>query len=122
MGLDQYAYVATKSLAEGRVDTEQRDLAYWRKHGGLQDWMEELWTEKGKPGKKVNDFNDIEFELTWEDIDELEQAILNKSLSEDSQWFGSVNPDRFLEKDLEFVKAARTELFMGLRVFYYPSW
>jgi hypothetical protein len=28
----------------------------------------------------------------------------------------------YYEKDLEFIKAARAELFLGLRVFYNSSW
>ena len=121
MGLDQYAYVATKSLAEGRVDTEERHLVQWRKHGALQTWMERLWLKKGLK-RRAYDFNNVELELTWEDVDALEKAIQKKKLSGGNNWYGSISPDQFLEKDLEFIRAARAELFMGLRVFYYPSW
>lgn len=121
MGLDQYAYVATKSLAEGRADTEERDLAYWRKHGSLQRWMQKLWAKKGKH-KNPDRFNGVELELTWEDLDALEKAVVNKRLPDGEHWYGSVNTDYYLERDLAFIKAARAELFMGLRVFYYPSW
>lgn len=120
MGLDQYAYVAARSLAEGRDADEQRDIAYWRKHGALHNWMADLWTEKWL--ESDSEFSGAELELTWDDLDALERAVLGKKLSHDDQWYGSVDPGRYVEKDLEFIKAARAELFMGLRVFYYPSW
>ena len=44
MGLDMYAYVASKN-DEGENVTE-RELAYWRKHPNLHGWMEELWKYK----------------------------------------------------------------------------
>jgi hypothetical protein len=37
MGLDMYAYAATKSNAD--YETGQHEIAYWRKHPNLHGWM-----------------------------------------------------------------------------------
>ena len=136
MGLDQYAYVAAKagamneyysqsgSLAEGIV-SKPREIAYWRKHPNLQGWMRRLWEAKGQPNDSDQGFNGDELELTWEDIDLLEQDIKSGAmagLETTGFFFGNPADDIYREADLEFVRNARAELFMGLRVFYNSSW
>jgi hypothetical protein len=37
-------------------------------------------------------------------------------------FFGNASDDYYREQDLEFVRQARAELFLGLRVFYNSSW
>jgi hypothetical protein len=37
-------------------------------------------------------------------------------------FFGNPADDIYREADLEFVRNARAELFLGLRVFYNSSW
>lgn len=126
MGLDQYAYCrATKTIS----DDEDREIAYWRKHPNLQGWMERLWVEKGRPVDAVDPalevpcFNGIEVELTWEDLDRLEQDIRQGQLPETGGFFfGNPCDDYYLNEDLEFVQKARAELFVGLKVFYNSSW
>jgi len=135
MGLDQYAYVATKAGerdeyydGEGEfIDGEwvvpgkqkPREIAYWRKHPNLQGWMRKLWEAKGNSGE----FNGDELELTREDIDMLEQDVLNNQLPLTSGFFfGNPSDDYYKKEDLEFVKNARAELFCGLKVFYNSSW
>ena len=137
MGLDQYAYIAAKSgqqaaFYEGaKYDdeaneyvnphiTQPREIAYWRKHPNLHGWMEDLAERKGLDYKA---FNGIELELTWQDLDELEQAVKNKTLPRTQGFFfGDPKDDYYQQQDLEFIKAARAELFMGLKVFYNSSW
>lgn len=124
MGLDQYAYVANKDNSEY---ISQREIAYWRKHPNLQGWMHNLWTKKGEPGKdpKYPEFNGIELELTWEDIDQLatELALDNLvKLNTTGFFFGDANDDYYREDDLRFISQAKAELFMGFRVFYNSSW
>jgi hypothetical protein len=98
---------------------EPRELAYWRKHPNLHGWMRQLWESKGNAGE----FNGDELELTWQDIDLLEAAIKNKELPGTSGFFfGNDADDHYYEADLRFVRAARAELFLGLRVFYNSSW
>ncbi len=135
MGLDQYAYVATKAgeyndYYEGEGEfvngewvvpgkTRPREIAYWRKHPNLQGWMRKLWEAKGNSGE----FNGDELELTREDIDMLEQDVLNNQLPLTSGFFfGNPSDDYYKKEDLEFVKNARAELFCGLKVFYNSSW
>ena len=148
MGLDQYAYAAAQAGdnakwwdgAELDPDTRQykhptltkpREIAYWRKHPNLQGWMEQLWIEKGQPdfvsGPHEDDcrdgFNGVELELTWEDIERLEQAILNKQLPyTQGFFFGNPSDDEYREQDLKFCRDARADLFLGLKVFYNSSW
>jgi hypothetical protein len=130
MGLDQYAYVAAKANAWQDGSTP-RELSYWRKHPNLQGWMEQLWREKGCPGVSNNldidnndvTFNGVEVELTWADLDRLEEDIKTGQLPATSGFFFGVSSDDYYrEDDLAFVRKARAELFMGLRVFYNSSW
>lgn len=143
MGLDQYAYVAAKAGARdayyddvnyAKDDTdptkigEPRELSYWRKHPNLQGHMEQLWIKKNLD--LVQDhhatgasFNCVELELTWEDIDELEQAVRHNQLPKTTGFFfGSPSDNYYFKQDLAFVQAARAELFLGLKVFYNSSW
>ena len=142
MGLDQYAYVAARAgqqqefyeaeynddhTAQGTV-SRPRELAYWRKHPNLQGWMRRLWESKGRPGLgTLTDvsFNGIEVELTWQDLDQLEQDLNSGAVSDletTGFFFGDPADDHYRAADLKFVQEARAELFLGLRVFYNSSW
>jgi len=131
MGLDQFAYVASKAPSN-YPDTSKRQIAYWRKHPNLQGWMEKLWLEKGKPSGDSGQeeswgsgFNGVELELTWDDIHRLEQDIKSGKVSELGTvgfFFGNPSDDRYRNHDLEFCFNAKTELFMGFKVFYNSSW
>ena len=150
MGLDMYAYSASRAgqnsewWSGAKLDkdskefvnpgrTKPKELAYWRKHPNLHGWMEQLWrtkkytvqpldaTESVDPDSDI--FNGIELELTRKDIDQLEQDILKEQLPETRGFFfGDGANDYYRQQDLEFIKQARTELFLGLRVFYNSSW
>ena len=141
MGLDQYAYVAAKAGQQTEFyDTavydenikaytnpnvpKPREIAYWRKHPNLQGWMDQLWRRRGCESDVPGDsFNGVELELTWEDIDELERAVTHGQLPETSGFFfGDDSDEHYREQDLEFIRNARAELFMGLKVFYNSSW
>lgn len=114
MGLDMYAYVAAKADQE-----DTRELAYWRKHPNLHGWMRQLWEIKGNSG----DFNGDELELTWEDLEHLEQAVTHRQLPPTGGFFfGRDADEEYHQDDLAFIKAARAELFLGLKVFYNSSW
>jgi len=148
MGLDMYAYVAARAGAQAEFSegahwdkekgamvnpnaTQPREIAYWRKHPNLHGWMERLWERKGYPRVDIKnyapdedpDFNNVELELTWEDLDQLEQDIHNKKLPDTSGFFfGNNADDHYREQDLKFVRDAKAEVFLGLRVFYDSSW
>jgi hypothetical protein len=118
MGLDMYAYVANKE-ADHDTESSSRELAYWRKHPNLHGWMHKLWIEKGYDG----DFNGDELELTWEDLDRLEYVINNNELpATRGFFFGDTADEYYKPQDLEFIRQAKFELFVGLRVFYNSSW
>jgi len=136
MGLDMYAYVAAKAGALADYDegkawdkekgamvnpsvTEPREIAYWRKHPNLHGWMHRLWTSRGNNGE----FNGDELELTWNDLEQLEQDIRDKNLPGTSGFFfGNDADDHYREHDLKFVREAKAEAFLGLKVFYNSSW
>ena len=90
--------------------------------------MEQLWEAKGRPGvidTSYQDvmFNGVEVELTWDDLDQLEEDITNGRLPHTTGFFfGSNSDDYYQSQDLEFVRKARAELFTGLKVFYNSSW
>ena len=138
MGLDMYAYVAAKAGQQreyyegcGFIDgkytnpnvTQPREIAYWRKHPNLHGWMERLWNSRNGGHQDGNIFNGIELELTYEDLEILELDVITGSLPGTSGFFFGTDADEhYREKDLEFIKNARAELFMGLKVFYNSSW
>jgi len=121
MGLDMYAYTAAKEQADRETGwTSQREIAYWRKHPNLHGWMEQLAKSKKV---KYNTFNGVELEITWEDLDELERAVTHDQLpGTQGFFFGDGADDYYKPQDLEFIKKARAELFLGLKVFYNSSW
>ena len=136
MGLDQYAYAAatetqydeyweTAEMVDGEFVSAKvekpREIHYWRKHPNLQGWMENLWREKG--GDADQSFNCIQLELTWEDLERLERDVKDGNLPETTGFFfGEDADDYYRNQDLEFIKQARAEIFLGLRVFYNSSW
>ena len=139
MGLDMYAYVAARAGQQDEYDEQEgdwdletrkwvtkdllpkpREIAYWRKHPNLHGWMERLAKSKNL---EYGSFNGVELELTWADIDALEQAVTHKQLPATTGFFfGRDADEEYYQDDLAFIKNARAELFMGLRVFYNSSW
>jgi len=131
MGLDMYAYAAQKGQHHQYwedYDFEKntssvpkpREIAYWRKHPNLHGWMERLAEQKNLD---YDSFNGVELELTWEDLEALEQDIRNKQLPGTTGFFfGDNADDHYREDDLAFVRNAKAELFCGLKVFYNSSW
>lgn len=137
MGLDMYAYVAAREgqqtdfYEDGEYDSltkeyvnnnvvKPREIAYWRKHPNLHGWMEKLAEQKKL---EYDSFNGVELELVWEDLEQLELVIKEKQLPSTSGFFFGDKADaEYYTDDLEFIKKARAELFMGLKVFYNSSW
>ncbi len=143
MGLDMYAYAGRDGQAaayqeqEGDWDhatqewvakgpvTKPIELAYWRKHPSLHGWMEQLWHKRGMPGTGNTDadFNGIELELTWQDVDDLEQAVRHGQLPfTEGFFFGKPSDNVYYEQDLKFCVDAKAEIFLGFKVFYNSSW
>lgn len=136
MGLDMYAYSAVRQgqnadfydgaeydpVANEFVNPEvvkPKELAYWRKHPNLHGWFEKEWRRQGNEG----DFNGDELEIDWAMLERLEYDIRHGNLPNTSGFFfGDNSDDYYYNQDLEFVKNARAELFLGLKVFYNSSW
>ena len=73
--------------------------------------------------RKYMSLDDIGVELTWKDLDGLERAITHGQLPSTSGFFfGNEADEHYKEDDLAFIKRARAELFLGLKVFYNSSW
>jgi hypothetical protein len=122
MGLDMYAYAAAKANEEWGTGS-QREIAYWRKHPNLHGWMEQLWHSRNTNPAADPMFNGVELELTWEDLEQLEEDIKNERLPSTSGFFfGDNSDDYYRTQDLEFIRKARAEIFTGLKVFYNSSW
>ena len=136
-----YAYVAAKAgqqaefyegaewdnfLKEHRNPNvnKPRDIAYWRKHPNLHGWMAQRWLRReGNELREADNFNGIEFELTAEDLDDLEVAVKKRRLPATSGFFfGSDADQHYYNEDLKFIQTARAEMFLGLKVFYNSSW
>jgi hypothetical protein len=100
-----------------------REIAYWRKHPNLHGWMEQLWRSRVTDPSTDPMFNGIELELTWEDLEQLEEDVKHGRLPHTTGFFfGSDSDDYYRLQDLEFVRQARAEIFTGLKVFYNSSW
>jgi hypothetical protein len=136
MGLDMYAYSAARANQDSEwwdgaeMDPElkeyvnpnmvkPKELAYWRKHPNLHGWFHREWESLGNKG----DFNGDELEIDWAMLERLEYDVINGELPATSGFFfGSGADADYYTQDLEFIKQARAELFMGLKVFYNSSW
>ena len=95
------------------------ELASWRKHPNLQGWMQELYYEKGGEGE----FNCVDVELTFEDLDALEATLDEEELPETvGFFFGSNADDHYAEADREFIREARAAIKKGYTVVYSSWW
>jgi hypothetical protein len=144
MGLDMYAYVGRKGqrdeFYEQDLDFDSKtgewivpeggvakpiQIAYWRKHPSLHGWMQQLWVQRGRPGQHPDypEFNGVELELSWEDVDDLERAIRTGNLPfTEGFFFGKPSDQIYFEEDLRFCTEAKAEIFLGFKVFYNSSW
>ena len=139
MGLDQYATARkgeprkvpqtwTTTDADGNEEEvveyynewdDTIELATWRKHPNLQGWMQELYYEKGGEGE----FNCVDVELTFEDLDALEATLDEEELPETvGFFFGSNADDHYAEADREFIREARAAIKKGYTVVYSSGW
>ncbi len=116
MGLDQYAYKILNYTPASSVDFEKEffekeyvDLFYWRKHYKLQDWMYELYIQKGGLGE----FNCNTLLLTIDDIKNLELWTLE----------GNNESNDYEKKNvLEFCRLATNAIIEGYSIVYDSWW
>lgn len=143
MGLDMYAYVGTPGQREQFYDQDNLEydsktnewivpeggiqkpiqIAYWRKHPNLHGWMANLWVQRLNNPDSERDFNGVELELSWNDIDDLERAVRSGNLPDTTGFFfGNPADNHYFEQDLKFCNDAKAEIFLGFKVFYNSSW
>ena len=137
MGLDMYAwavpteirdgllgeedYTLPEDLAQAGIDT---DLAYWRKHHHLHGWMQRLYAEKTGI-EEESAFNCVYVELTADDLDRLEKAIIHNELTPTQGFFfGNHTEYEAYERncDLQFLIDARAVIEDGKHVLYHSWW
>jgi hypothetical protein len=135
MGLDQFSYRIKKGFITKPVDfstekyneeteehevlCDKEELHYWRKHPNLQGWMQNLYEEKGG----VNpEFNCVNVQLTWEDLEQLENDIKDGNLPETCGFFfGNDSDEYYKEETLDWIERSLESIKDGYDV-YYSSW
>lgn len=112
MGLDQYAYASKRGV-------KKVEIAYWRKHQALENWMAEKW---GEAENSDDVFNCKVLHIDYELLDELEEIVQSSRLS-DHGYFSNDGRDcdDYRSTDLEFCYKAKSYLDSGYKV-YYTSW
>ena len=131
MGLDQYASAVKGDLklrtvkdaygedCQREAYEENLELAYWRKHSALQGWMEELYHKKGGQ----DEFNCVDVDVTENDLDELEDAVVHGTLPPTAGFFfGNVHQLEYKNEDLEFIRVARKHIADGYKILYSSWW
>jgi len=117
MGLDQYAFTASRA---------QNPEFYWRKHAKLQEFMEQLWI--ARTGQPAGDLNCNRLELQAEDIATLQALIEHNELPDSpgaffyGHQFQDESASENRDKDLEFCQWARAILRTRQQVFYSCWW
>lgn len=126
MGLDMYAVRVEKKyntpVITDYIGGEPEDFFYWRKNRFMHNLMEKIYRKKG--GKQ--EFNCVFLELTSDDIDYIETAVLDgeiDGMDAPGYFFGYQDYDEFeRERDMEFIRVARDSLENGYKVYYYSWW
>ena len=125
MGLDQYAYARKSGEEEGTK------IFQWRKHPNLHGWIERLWRERENKGEFYSDtlmdhpqgnFNYEDFELTSEDLDNLERDIKAHALPVTTGFFFGQSIESDDSETLKFIEKARTHINNGEKIIYSSSW
>lgn len=116
MGLDQF-------LFEG-VDSERKEIGYWRKHPDLHGFVEELWRARNSE-QECGSFNCEDLELSEEDILQIINCSKDKSFSkhDGTKWFFFGQTDgHHHEKTVEIMENALQLKRQGKRIFYSSWW
>ena len=113
-----------KRTEDGCRPEDVTEIAYWRKHRHLHNYMEKLYREKGGTAPS---FNCTPVRLTPEDLNKLEDLIKSGGLKDYGNpgfFFGSWDLYEDIEekkRDLVFILEARLAIEDGKSV-YYDSW
>ena len=135
MGLDQYGYAVMPHKDNNDFEYAWQDnanpeavvlIAQWRKHADLQGYMENLFYEKkeqaGEPvGYDWGVFNCQPIRLTFQDLQDLEEAVRAQNLPHTQGFFFGESCDEDAKDDLAFIEEARTAMANDMEI-YYSSW
>jgi len=100
--------------SDGRFNI-QAEMAYWRKHYDLHQWMENLYRAKGGTAES---FNLIQLRLTMADLNILELDIKADTMPSSSPF---PYDEETKQADLAVIASARETINDGYAV-YYDSW
>lgn len=132
MGLDQtmYAY-SGRNRKEVDFNFKDRDseyeIHYWRKHPNLEQYMSDLYFDKGGEGIESGFgggmcFNCCRVELKVSDLIDLADCIKKDKLPEGGGFFHGSNSDEdYKEETLEAIDTAIGAIGDNKRI-YYTSW
>ena len=91
------------------TDKGVKEIMYWRKNYKLQDFMRNLYYEKG--GEE--EFNHVYIRLDEDDLDTIDHYAINGKLNLDE---GRMDEGR------DFITNARIAINSGYAIYYYSSW
>jgi len=118
MGLDQYVYCYLGRKPNSKVNFKSKnneELFCWRKHYKLDEWMYNLYKEKGG----IKEFNCQKVWLSKQDILDLKNEILNNNFFDD-EWELEDNEEQKVE-DLDFCEKALEKIEKHYQL-YYTNW
>ena len=120
MGLDAGAYAVkpTDVISDTEFkDNNQDFFSYFRKHHSLNNYMINLYYQKGG----VNGVKDCYFNvrLTRDDLQNLKYAILHNQLPEG---YDLCSRRQNIIYDLKFIKDANRAIADGYEVYYHADW
>lgn len=121
MGLDQWAYKTKREIkgTDFKINDQDEEIAYWRKHPNFHGLMKELYNEKGG---KDSTFNMSSVELTNEDLIKIGDRVINNDLPSTSGFFfGDESDTRYFREDVRFLEKAKESIKEGYKI-YYTSW
>lgn len=117
MGLDMYLYARKADNFE-----EMEEIMYWRKHPDLHRYMEEIWRER-TPSHRSYSFNNIELNLTREDVKNIGFKTIFACLPKNEGGFFFGESDRFYDDGtMTAVHEALRLMDGGWDISYDSSW
>jgi hypothetical protein len=126
MGLDANVYSVLKRLSKELPDVdasleglEKFDEMYWRKHGQLQNYFHQWYTELGG---QHEDFNCVYLRLTKDKIQGLINAISTGTMPHgEGFFFGDADSDKLLA-DRDWAEKFLREADWENRDYFYSAW
>ena len=128
MGLDQIAYKLKKNFINKNVDfslndeeccdSEMDEFAFWRKHWHFDQFMEELYFNKGG---KEEIYNSCWLKLSTKDLDGLEIHLQNDQKYKEYDQYQEYEGEE-IDYDANFIAQARDALKNGFDIIYTNNW